>query len=120
VEDEPNIRELVEMVLRHEDMQTVGVADGKRALLALADEPIDLVVLDWMLPDLDGMNLLRRIRAFSAMPVLMLTARDDLESKAEAIQQGADEFLVKPFRIELLVDTVARLLAARRDTCAPL
>ena len=117
VEDEPSIRELVEMILRDEGWHPLGACDGRQALQALDDDSFDLAVLDWMLPDLDGMGLLRRIRRFSSMPVVLLTARDDLESQAEAMQQGADGYIVKPFRIEQLVDTVSRLLARPVDLC---
>lgn len=111
VEDAAPIRELVEMVLQLEGWEVRGASTGTEGLEIVAAEHVDLVILDWMLPDLDGIAVMERIHGLCAMPVILLTARDDLESKVHALGSGANGFLLKPFRIEHLISAVAHLLA---------
>jgi len=112
VDDEVNIAELIAMALRYEGW-TVGVAHtGSKAVAAAKAERPDAVVLDWMLPDFDGLEVLRRIRAAQpAVPVLFLTARDAVEDRVAGLTAGGDDYVTKPFSLEELV---ARLRALVR------
>ncbi|WP_183099520.1 response regulator transcription factor [Nocardioides pelophilus] len=112
VDDEVNIAELIAMALRYEGW-TVDVAHtGSKAVTAAKAERPDVVVLDWMLPDFDGLEVLRRIRAAEpAVPVLFLTARDAVEDRVAGLTAGGDDYVTKPFSLEELV---ARLRALVR------
>jgi two-component system, OmpR family, response regulator len=112
VDDEVNIAELIAMALRYEGW-TVDVAHtGSKAVAAAKAERPDVVVLDWMLPDFDGLEVLRRIRAAEpAVPVLFLTARDAVEDRVAGLTAGGDDYVTKPFSLEELV---ARLRALVR------
>jgi two-component system, OmpR family, response regulator len=114
VDDEPNISDLVATVLRYEGFE-VRVADsGRKALTAARTFAPDLVVLDVMLPDLDGFEVHRRLTAEGATtPVLFLTARDATEDKVRGLTMGADDYVTKPFSLEELV---ARARAVLRRT----
>jgi two-component system OmpR family response regulator len=114
VDDEPNISDLVATVLRYEGFE-VRVADsGRKALTAARTFAPDLVVLDVMLPDLDGFEVHRRLTAEGAStPVLFLTARDATEDKVRGLTMGADDYVTKPFSLEELV---ARARAVLRRT----
>ena len=103
VEDDPELLKLL-----HDALTTAGficrqAADGRDAFMQLSQEPFDLVVLDWTLPGLSGLELLRRMRSTAInVPVLMLTARDQLEERVEALDAGADDYLTKPFELQEL------------------
>ena len=100
VEDEPNIRELVCLHLRHEGYVCDGVADGQAGLAKAQDETWDLLVLDLMLPGLDGLSLCRAVRngrLNADVPILMLTARREEADKVVGLESGADDYLTKPF-----------------------
>jgi DNA-binding response OmpR family regulator len=117
VEDDPHIRELVSMHIGLEGLETVGVADGTRALALARAEPFDLIVLDLMLPGLDGITVCRAVRRDSVnqdVPVLMLTARDDESDKVVGLESGADDYLTKPFGVRELVARVRALLRRPR------
>jgi two-component system OmpR family response regulator len=115
VEDEPRIVRLLERALAAHGHQVTAAADGEDGLLLAGDEGIELAILDIGLPGMSGEELLRRIRAQRrALPVLMLTARDDVDSKVRALDAGADDYLTKPFALEELVARV-RALSRRRD-----
>jgi DNA-binding response OmpR family regulator len=116
VEDEPTIVEVVERYLRREGYCTLTAPDGTSALLAVALQRPDLVILDLMLPGLDGLEVLRRLRAESALPVIMLTARGDEIDRVVGLELGADDYLAKPFSPRELV---ARVKAVLRRTQAP-
>lgn len=110
IEDDPAIVSLVGLGLRYEGFRVTTAAtglDGLRA--ALADSP-DLVVLDWMLPGLDGIEVCRRLRGRTELPIIMLTARDAVHDRVAGLEAGADDYLVKPFHFdELLARIRARL-----------
>ena len=111
VEDDAEIADVLRRTLRQEghDVRTAG--DGEEALTAASEFQPDLVVLDLGLPKLDGVEVLRRLREADDVPILVLTARSDLEDRVEGLDSGADDYLVKPFeRQELL----ARLRALMR------
>ncbi|GAA4287021.1 response regulator transcription factor [Georgenia daeguensis] len=117
VDDEPSIRELLSASLRFAGFDVVTAGDGNAALRAAAEQPPDLVVLDVMLPDMDGFTVLRRLRAHGdSIPVLFLTARDDMSDKVQGLTVGGDDYVTKPFSLE---EVVARIRAVLRRTSPP-
>jgi DNA-binding response OmpR family regulator len=97
VDDEPKIRDLARRYLEADGFQVLEAADGEAALTVLAETEPDIVVTDIMMPVLNGLELLRQIRLTSAIPVVMLTARDDEIDKVLALTTGADDYVTKPF-----------------------
>jgi DNA-binding response OmpR family regulator len=110
VDDEPNIIELAQMYLEQDGFRVLAAQDGQAALDRIADSMPDLVVLDLMLPLIDGWEVCRRIRAGSDLPILMLTARDDDIDKIVGLELGADDYLTKPFNPRELVARVRAIL----------
>jgi DNA-binding response OmpR family regulator len=125
VDDEPNLRHTVGYNLRREGYEVVQAADGEAALGAAQSHPPDLVVLDLMLPGIDGLEVCRRLRQRSAVPILMLTARDSEIDRVVGLEVGADDYLAKPFSMRELVARVrailrrAELNRAAREPAAP-
>lgn len=122
VEDEANIRDLVCLHLGHEGYQCEGVADGSAALALSEREPFDLLVLDVMLPGLDGVSLCRAVRNGRLnrdVPILMLTARREETDKVVGLESGADDYLTKPFGVRELVARARALLRRVRPGVAP-
>ena len=97
VDDEPTVREVVVSYLRRDGHLVAEAADGATALALLDAEPPDLVVLDLMLPGVNGLDILRRVRATGDIPVIMLTARADESDRVAGLELGADDYVVKPF-----------------------
>jgi DNA-binding response OmpR family regulator len=116
VDDEANIRELARIYLEQEGYRVVTANDGRQALDSVQSEEPSLMVLDLMLPELDGWEICRRVRANSNLPILMLTARDDDIDKIVGLELGADDYLTKPFNPRELVARVRAIL--RRATLA--
>lgn len=114
VDDDPNIRELVGVFLRREGFHINEVSDGRAALAKLEDARTDLVILDVMMPLMDGWELLPQIRATYDIPVLMLTVSGEATQKVRGFQLGADDYLVKPFDPQELVERVKALLRRYR------
>jgi DNA-binding response OmpR family regulator len=117
VEDDPHIRELVELHLQLEGLTVVAIGDGNEALGRARAESFELIVLDLMLPGLDGVTVCRAIRRDSRntdAPILMLTARRDESDKVLGLDSGADDYLTKPFGVRELVARVRALLRRRR------
>ena len=113
VEDEEHLARLVAEVLGREGYAAEVVGDGRAALARALVEPFDLLVVDWMLPDLDGVQIVKRLRAADVgVPVLMLTARAQIEDRVEGLDAGADDYLPKPFAFPELLARV-RALARR-------
>jgi DNA-binding response OmpR family regulator len=110
VEDDTAIREAVTLRLRAEGHVVDEAADGPAALAAADDRPPDLVVLDLMLPGIDGLEVCRRLQVDRPVPVLMLTARTDEVDRVVGLSVGADDYLTKPFSMRELVARVAALL----------
>ncbi len=110
VDDEANIRELARMYLEKEGFKVVTAVNGQQALDAIPQHNPDLMVLDLMLPILDGWEVCRRIRAKSNLPILMLTARDEDIDKIVGLEMGADDYLTKPFNPRELVARVRAIL----------
>lgn len=111
VDDEPPIRRFLRTSLAVQNYRVSEAEDGGSALDLLAREKPDLVILDLGLPDIDGIELIRRIRATSRVPVVVLSSRGDERAKVEALELGADDYLTKPFGMEELI---ARLRTALR------
>lgn len=110
VEDTEELARLVERELTAAGYRTLLAADGEEALEAYSREGPDLVVLDWMLPKLDGLEVLRRIRQEASTPVLMLTARGEEIDRVMGLEVGADDYLTKPFGMRELLARVRALL----------
>ncbi|GAA2361292.1 response regulator transcription factor [Nonomuraea africana] len=111
VDDEPALREALQSSLEFEGYQVVTVPDGQAALEELARESYDAVLLDVMMPRLDGLTACRRLRAGGDhVPVLMLTARDAVGDRVSGLDAGADDYLVKPFELDELLARVRALL----------
>jgi DNA-binding response OmpR family regulator len=110
VDDEANIRELAWMYLEQEGYRVLPADDGLEALEAIRRDAPDLVVLDLMLPGLDGWEVCRRVRAASSLPIIMLTARDDDVDKIVGLELGADDYLTKPFNPRELVARIRAIL----------
>jgi DNA-binding response OmpR family regulator len=110
VDDEPNIIELASMYLQQDGFRVISAGDGLAALERVAVDRPALMVLDLMLPRLDGWEVCKRIRAESDLPILMLTARDDDIDKIVGLELGADDYLTKPFNPRELVARVKAIL----------
>lgn len=114
VDDEQHLTELLSMALRYEGWEVVGAPDGATAVKVARDFQPDAVVLDWMLPDFDGLEVLRRMRADAPdVPVLFLTAKDAVEDRVAGLTAGGDDYVTKPFSLE---EVVARVRALMRRT----
>ncbi|MFC2049971.1 response regulator transcription factor [Chloroflexota bacterium] len=110
VDDEPNILELAKLYLEQEGYRVEGVSNGNDALLKLSSAKPSLIVLDLMLPDIDGFEVCRQIRKKSDIPILMLTARKEDVDKIVGLELGADDYLTKPFNPRELVARVKAIL----------
>jgi DNA-binding response OmpR family regulator len=114
VDDDANLRELVRYVLEKDDLETAEAADGRSALEILASERVDCVVLDIMMPRLDGWELCRAVKREREIPVLMLSAKGQAEDKVRGLDIGADDYLAKPFDTDELRARVRALLRRYR------
>lgn len=103
IEDEQNIARFVELELRHEGNEVDKAFDGREGLDKALSNDYDLVLLDIMLPKLNGLEVIRRLRAKKETPVIMLTARDAVMDKVSGLDAGADDYITKPFAIEELL-----------------
>jgi DNA-binding response OmpR family regulator len=110
VDDERRIRELLELSLGHHGFDVRSAADGQAALALVREWPPDIIVLDVMMPKIDGITLLPMLRRITEAPVVMLSAKGELEDKVEGLGHGADDYLSKPFEIsELIAHIEAKL-----------
>ncbi|PFK32169.1 DNA-binding response regulator [Bacillus cereus] len=110
VEDERRLREIVSDYFRNEGFEVIEAEDGKQALELFAEHTIDLIMLDIMLPEIDGWSVCRRIRKESEVPIIMLTARSDEDDTLLGFELGADEYVTKPFSPKVLVARAKTLL----------
>ena len=110
VDDEPNIIELARLYLEREGYEVEGVSSGQDALARRSAFRPDLIILDLMLPDIDGFEVCREIRAKSDIPILMLTARKEYVDKIVGLELGADDYFTKPFNPRELVARVKAIL----------
>jgi two-component system, OmpR family, response regulator ArlR len=115
IEDEKQIARFLELELMHEGYTVEIEADGREGLRKIKEINYDLILLDIMLPGINGMEVCRRVRQFSNIPIVMLTARDEITSKVMGLDIGADDYITKPFSIEELL---ARLRVALRRKSA--
>jgi DNA-binding response OmpR family regulator len=117
VDDEEAVQKLLTYPLEQEGFRVLQAGDGEEALSRFDTEHVDLVVLDLMLPRLDGLEVCRRLRAQSTVPIIMLTARDDELDKVVGLELGADDYITKPFSIREFRSRVRALL--RRAALSP-
>ena len=110
VDDEQGLRELVKINLEHEGHSTLLAESGPQALTLVQERQPDLVILDVMMPDMNGWEVCRQLRMFSQVPVLMLTARSQSDDIVAGLDSGADDYLVKPFNMDELNARVRALL----------
>jgi two-component system, OmpR family, response regulator RegX3 len=120
VEDDATVRTVVADYLRAAGCEVAPVADGADALDAVREREPDLLIVDRMLPGLDGDELCRRVRGFSEVPIIMLTALDGVEHRIEGLESGADDYLAKPFSLRELQLRVNAQLRRRSATAPPL
>ena len=113
VEDDSKIARFVELELRHEGYETETATDGRTGLAKALEPQTDLVLLDIMLPELSGMEVCRRIRQESDVPVIMLTAKGDVTDKVAGLDMGANDYMTKPFAIEELLARIRVALKSR-------
>jgi two-component system, OmpR family, KDP operon response regulator KdpE len=111
VDDEPHIVRTLTINLRARDYDVESARDGRSALQIIAERTPDVIVLDLGLPDMDGVDVLRRVRETSSVPVVVLSARHDSDDKVEALDAGADDYVTKPFGMD---EFLARVRAAAR------
>ncbi|HBG74443.1 MAG: DNA-binding response regulator [Chloroflexi bacterium GWB2_49_20] len=110
VDDEPRYLHLLEANLRTEDFEVVSAHDGEEAIEIFTSKPTDLILLDVMMPKLDGFSTCQRIRQFSSVPIIILTAKGEEQERVRGLDMGADDYLVKPFSIGELLARVRAVL----------
>jgi two-component system, OmpR family, alkaline phosphatase synthesis response regulator PhoP len=111
VEDEDSIRDLLRLNLELEGYEVVSAANGRKALDLVEGQHFDLLLLDVMLPDVDGFTLTEQVRlAYPEVPILLLTAKDTAQDRVTGLKKGADDYLTKPFNLEELLLRVSKLL----------
>jgi two-component system, OmpR family, KDP operon response regulator KdpE len=113
VDDEPQIRRLLRVVLEGENYQVQEAENGQQGLTEIANRRPAIILLDLGLPDMEGLEVLKRLREWSEAPVLVLSVRDDEQSKVAALDSGAEDYVTKPFST---AELLARLRAAQRKT----
>ena len=108
-DDDESIRDSLDTALELNGYQVLLAADGKEAMRQLQNHP-DLILLDWMMPEMDGLEVCRQVRRVSQVPILMLTARGELDDRVQGLDGGADDYLAKPFKTKELLARVRALL----------
>ena len=110
VEDEENIRKVIKKILEINEFEVLEASDGAAAIDIFYSEKVDLIILDWMLPKIDGIEVLKMVRQESSIPILMLTAKTQDDDEIEGLEVGANDYLKKPFSIKVLITRVKKLL----------
>ncbi len=119
LEDDPAILKVLQRGLSYEGYTVDIATDGYEGLARVSEHRPDLVILDWMLPGLDGLEVCRRLRAVGRLPILMLTAKDAVQDRVQGLDAGADDYLVKPFSLEELLARIRALLRRAQAERAP-
>lgn len=119
VEDEVKIARFLELELKHEGYEVLLAGDGRLGLERALKDNVDLVVLDIMLPGLSGIEVCRRLRLESMIPIIMLTAKDDVTDKVAGLDMGADDYMTKPFAIEELLARIRVALNRKKQSAQP-
>jgi two-component system, OmpR family, response regulator MprA len=119
IEDDEGILKVLRRALVYEGYQVDTALDGESGLNLNRDNHPDLVVLDWMLPGMDGLEVCRRLREVGSVPILMLTAKETLEDRVHGLDAGADDYMVKPFELDELLARVRALLRRTQVERAP-
>lgn len=119
VEDEKQIARFIQIDLEKNGFRTAIEKNGRRAYERIIQERYDLVLLDVMLPDMDGMEICQRVREISDVPIIMLTARDDVKDKVEGLNFGANDYVTKPFSTEELLARIRGILRRRNEVTRP-
>ena len=120
IDDETQIRRFLDIALRAQGYKTILAENGQKGLEALALQGADLVILDLGLPDLDGFDVLRELRAWSKVPVIVLSVRSDEEEKVKLLDAGANDYVTKPFSIQELMARIRVLLRQHQQTAPEL
>jgi DNA-binding response OmpR family regulator len=115
IEDEKNMARFIELELRFESFHTVVAYDGRTGLELALKEEWDVILLDLMLPEIDGVEVCQRIRAVKKTPIIMLTARDSITDRVEGLDSGADDYIPKPFAIEELLARMRVVFRRKED-----
>lgn len=110
VEDEVNVIQFMQLELEHEGYEVTTAKDGEEAMARFQEKEWSVILLDWMLPKLDGLEVCRRIRKTSQVPIIILTARDYVGDKILGLDRGADDYITKPFEIEELLARIRAVL----------
>lgn len=119
IEDEVPIARFLERGLIYEGYRVDIAHDGRSGLTSARDNPPDLVILDWMLPELDGLEVCKRLRSASDIPILMLTAKEEISDRVQGLDAGADDYLVKPFAFDELLARIRALFRRSVPTSHP-
>jgi two-component system, OmpR family, phosphate regulon response regulator PhoB len=120
-DDEESVRQLLQIVLQHEGYEVLLATNGAEALLAAHNDAPDLILLDWMMPVLDGLSVLKQLRKDEVthhIPILMLTARQSDNDTTTALMGGADVYLTKPFEPQVVLSMISRLLPDEKRAAA--
>src|SRR5690625_4451667 len=110
VDDDPHIRELLRFYIQKEGYRSIEAADGQEALVILEEERIQLVIIDIMMPNMDGYQLCEKVRNYYDIPIMMVTAKGELSDKEKAYLSGTDDYVVKPFEPEEVLFRMKALL----------
>ncbi len=119
IEDDPQIRDLLRRGLAYENYKVTVAGDGATGLSAARDNPPDLVILDWMMPGMDGLEVCRRLRLASNVPIIMVTAKESVPDRVLGLESGADDYIVKPFAFPELLARVHAMLRRAAPSAKP-
>ena len=119
IEDDEAIVKVLERTLKYEGYQVDSAYDGESGLESARENKPDLVILDWMLPGMDGLEVCERLRSRGSQPILMLTAKDTTENRVQGLDAGADDYMVKPFELDELLARIRALLRRTQPERAP-
>src|SRR5690606_28895598 len=119
IEDDEAIQRILKRALTYEGYVVEASLDGESGLRLFRESRPELVVLDWMLPGIDGLEVCQRLRAASKVPILMLTAKDTVQDRVQGLDAGADDYIVKPFQVEEFLARVRALLRRTEAERAP-